>query len=106
MKGIGCANGHPQQEYITKKESSSPTVLLYALMDSCLMDAIDNTKVITVDIPAAFLQGDWLQDEHPGYIMFEGIMVEMICEIDQSYYKKSYGAKPVGRNSYTVDSSR
>ena len=50
MKGRGCADGHPQQDYITKEESSSPTVSLYALMASCVMDALDDRKVITVDI--------------------------------------------------------
>ena len=58
MKGRGCANGRPQQEYMTKEESSSPTVSLYALVDSCVMDVLDDRKVITVDIPGAFLQGD------------------------------------------------
>ena len=56
-------------------------------MGSCVMDALDDRKVITVDIPGAFLQGEWPQDKHPGYIMFEGIMVDMICEIDPSYHK-------------------
>ena len=88
MKGRGCADGRPQREYITKEESSSSTVSLYALMGSCLMDTIDGRKIITVDIPGAFLQGDWPQDEHHGYIMFEGIMVDMICLIDTSYYDK------------------
>ena len=88
MKGRGCADGRPQRDYITKEESSLPTVSLYALMGSCVMDALDDRKVITVDIPGAFLQGDWPQDEHPGYIMFEGIMIEMICEIDLSYCNK------------------
>ena len=88
MKGRGCADGRPQQEYITKEESSLPTVSLYAFMGSCLMDAIGGRKVITVDIPGAVLQGDWPQDEHPGYIMFEGIMVDMICKINTSYYDK------------------
>ena len=83
IKRRGCANGRPQQEYITKEESSSPTMSLYALMGSCIMDALDERKVITVDIPSAFLQGDWPQDVHLGYIMFEGILVEMICKIDQ-----------------------
>ena len=36
------------------------------------MDAMDGRKVI--------------QEEHPGYIMFEGIMVDMICEIDTAYH--------------------
>ena len=93
MKGRGCANGRPQRDYITKEESSLPTVSLYAFMGSCVMDALDNRKVITMDIPGAFLQEDWLQDEHPGYIMFEGIMVEMICEIDPSYHKNGILSK-------------
>ena len=88
MKGRGCADGRPQQEYITKDESSSPTVSLYALLGFCVMDALDDTKVITVDIPDAFLQEDWPQDKHPEYIIFEGIMVDMICEIDPSYHDK------------------
>ena len=87
MKGRGCANGRPQRDYITKEESSSSTVSLYVLMGSCVMDTLDDRKVITVDIPGAFLQGEWPQDEHPRYIMFEGIMIEMICEIDPSYHK-------------------
>ena len=56
MKGRGYADGRPQQEYIIKEESSSPTVLLYALMGSCVIDALDDRKVLTVDIPGAFPQ--------------------------------------------------
>ena len=55
MKARGCANGLQQQEYITKEESSSPTVSLFALMGSCLIDAMDKRRVITVDIPGVFL---------------------------------------------------
>ena len=57
-------------------------------MGSCVMDAKEVRKVITVDIPGAFLQGGWPQDEHPGYIMFKGIMVDMIYEIDPTYIDK------------------
>ena len=56
-------------------------------MGSCVMDASDDRKVITVNIPGAFLQGNWPQNIHPGYVMFEGIIVEIICEIDPSYHK-------------------
>ena len=41
MKGRGCDGGRPQQECITKEESSLPTVSLYALMGLCLMDVMD-----------------------------------------------------------------
>ena len=93
MKGRGCADGRPQQEYVTKEESSLPTVSLYALMGSCVMDAMDRRKVITVNIPGAFLQGYLPQDEHPGYIMFKGIMVDMICEINPAYHDKIIWSK-------------
>ena len=58
MKRRGFADGCPQRDYITKEEPSLPTVSLYALMGSCVMNALDDRKVITVDIPGAFLQGE------------------------------------------------
>ena len=64
MKRRGCANGRPQREYITKEESSSPTVSLYALIGLCVMDVMGGRKVITIVMPGAFLQGNWPQDEH------------------------------------------
>jgi hypothetical protein len=62
VKARGCADGRPQREYIFEDKSSSPTVSIYALMASCLMDAIDDRKVVTFDIPGAFLQADWPAD--------------------------------------------
>ena len=85
MKGRCCAYGQPQREYITKGKLNSPTVSLYALMVLCVMDAMEGRKVITVEIPDVFLQGNGPQDERPGCIMFKGIMVDMICKIDPTY---------------------
>jgi hypothetical protein len=84
IKARGCADGRPQREYISKDESSSPTVSIYALMTSCLMDAIEERKVATCDIPGAFLQADW-PEERDCYLKFEGAMVSMICDIDPKY---------------------
>ena len=59
MKGKVCANGHLKRDYITKEESSLPIVsLYYALIGSCVLDALDDRKVIKVNLPGAFLQGD------------------------------------------------
>jgi hypothetical protein len=87
IKARGCADGRPQREYITKDELSSPTVSIYALMTSCLMDAIEGRKIATCDIPGAFLQADWPADRDC-YLKFEGAMVSMICDIDSKYKKK------------------
>jgi hypothetical protein len=86
IKARGCADGRPQREYISKDESSSPTVSIYALMTSCLMDAIEERKVATCDIPGAFLQADWPADRDC-YLKFEGAMVSMICDIDPKHAK-------------------
>jgi hypothetical protein len=85
IKARGCADGRPQREYITKNQSSSPAVANNALFATCLVDAIEKRAVATCDIPGAFLQADWPQDE-PCYIRFEGIMmVDMICQIKPKY---------------------
>ena len=41
VKAWGCADGRPQREYISKEDSSSPTVSLYALMAQCVMNAME-----------------------------------------------------------------
>jgi len=86
IKARGCADGRPQREYITKDQSSSPTVANNALFATCLVDAIEKRAVAICDIPGAFLQADWPQNE-PCYIRFEGIMVDMICQIEPKYSK-------------------
>ena len=40
IKGRGCAAGRPQQEYIFKLGSSSPTIKTRALFISCLIDTM------------------------------------------------------------------
>jgi hypothetical protein len=86
VKARGCSDGRPQREYISKDDSSSPTVSIYALMASYLMDAIDECKVVTCDILCAFLQADWPADQDC-YLNFENVMVDMICQIDSNYDK-------------------
>jgi hypothetical protein len=73
IKARGCADGRSQIEYITKDESSSPTVRTQALMCSCLIDAIERRCVVVGDIPAQFLQVDYPQDEGKEcYLRFNG----------------------------------
>ena len=86
VKARGCANGQPQQEFISKEESSSPTVSTYALFTLCAMDAMEGRQVVTCDIPGAFLQANWPKD-NDCYLKFEGLMVDMICEIEPAYKK-------------------
>ena len=90
VKARGCADGRPQREYIGKEESSSPTVSIYALMYP--INSIKNRHVVTCNIPGAFLQVKWPKDK-PTYLRFDGIMVNMLCDIDGSLKKRVVYAK-------------
>ena len=47
VKARGGADGRPQREFISKEESSSPTLSTYALFISCAMDAMKGRQVVT-----------------------------------------------------------
>ena len=87
IKARGCADGRPQREYISKLESSSPSVKTHALFLSCIVDAFENRCVVITDIPAAFFSADWTVDKPDCYIRFEGMMVNILCQIKPDYRK-------------------
>ena len=86
IKGRGCADGRGQREFISKDEASSPTVSLYAIILTAMVDAIEDRYVVTTDIPGAFLQCDLPDDEEPIYIKFTGSMVDILKKIDPKLY--------------------
>ena len=59
-----------------KEETSSHTVSICVLFESCAINAIEGREVVTCDIPGALLQSDWPKDK-PTYLKFDGIMVDM-----------------------------
>ncbi|VEU33958.1 unnamed protein product [Pseudo-nitzschia multistriata] len=87
IKGRGCADGRRQREYIRKEDAASPTVSLYALVLSCIIDAIEGRDVATVDIPGAFLQTPMPEGEDV-YIRLDGTMAELLCRVDPKMYRK------------------
>ena len=42
-------------------------------------------KVLVADISGALLSADWLKDAPDCYIHFEGVMIDMICQINSEY---------------------
>ena len=53
-----CTNRNPQREHIAKKEVAAPTIALESVFITSTIDAKESTKVVTVDIPGAFLHAD------------------------------------------------
>ena len=55
IKGWGCADGHKQQVYKTKDETSAPTIYVESLVLLCMLNAKENHYTVTCDVPGAFM---------------------------------------------------
>ena len=56
IKGRRCTDGQKQRAYITKEESTSPTISTEAVFLMAVIDAWENRKVVVLDVPGAFMQ--------------------------------------------------
>jgi hypothetical protein len=83
VKGRGCANGWLQRDYLTKEDTSAPTVSTEALFLTSAVDAHEGRKVISVDVPGAFMQCDIDELIH---VKLEGVMAKMMVRIDPDKY--------------------
>ena len=86
IKGRSCADGRKQRSTTDKDSVSAPTVATESLILTCVIDAIDNWDVATVDIPSAFIQADMEREEV--HMKFEGQMVHLLARIDPKLYRK------------------
>jgi hypothetical protein len=84
IKGRGCADGRKQRLYKTKEETSSPTVSIEAVLFSCMIDAMEDCDVATLDIPGAFMQAMIDEEVH---IKFDGELIDLLCQVDPSLSK-------------------
>lgn len=88
LKGRGCADGWPQQPYISKSEGSSSTLTLTGLIITCIIDAYKIRDITTVDIPRAFLQTKMPQDKKEIHVVSDGRMAELLTKISPETYQE------------------
>ena len=99
VKGRGCADGRKQRAYISKEESTSPTISTEAVFLTAVVDAWENRKVAVLDVPGAFMQVDMDELVH---VRFEGEMVDKLLEIDEELYA-SYVTEEKGKKVMYVE---
>ena len=87
IKARGCADGRKQREYISKQESTSPTVSTPALITTSVISAIQQRCVATVDLNAFFLQTE-LPEGEDVWIRFEGPMADALVSPEPDKYRK------------------
>jgi hypothetical protein len=85
IKGRGCADGRKQCMYTAKEDASSPMVAIESVMLSCVINAMEQRDIATVDIPGAFMQADMDELVH---VKLEGKMAKLLVLIDPKLYRK------------------
>eukprot|EP00956_Cyclotella_meneghiniana_P035517 scaffold115573_cov38-Cyclotella_meneghiniana.AAC.1 len=83
VKTRACVNGNPQREYIPKENAASPTVMNDSVMITSAIDAHENRRVVTLDIPGAFLHAD-LDEEV--IMLLRGQLAELMVKVDPELY--------------------
>jgi len=96
IKARGCANGWSQIVYMTKKETSSPTLSLEAMMLPCTINAKEGRHIALSDIAGALLHAEMDQDVH---MLLEGTIAELSIKqepkICRKYIWKNKHDKPI-----------
>jgi hypothetical protein len=85
IKARSCANGSKQREHITKEEAAAPTVALESVFITAAIDAKEHWKVVTIDIPGAFLHAN---NEDYVIIKMVGTLAELMVKTNPKLYRK------------------
>jgi hypothetical protein len=86
IKGRTVAGGNKQRDFISKEDSSSPTVSTEAVLLSCIIDAEEGRDVAVIDIPNAFIQTRIEDEKDMAIIKIRGVLVEMLEKIAPDIY--------------------
>jgi hypothetical protein len=84
-KGRGCLNGAPQQAYIPKEDTASPTVLTKSIFITGAIAARERRKVRCYDVPSAFVNTDVDKDV---LMVLKGELAERMIQIAPQVYRK------------------
>jgi hypothetical protein len=85
IKAKSCANDNPQREHITKEETAAPTVALESVLTTSTIDAKKSRKVVTINIPGAFLHAD-----NKDYVIMKmvGMLAELMVKTNPKLYRQ------------------
>ena len=87
LKGRGCCDGRVQRNWMTKEETSSPTVSHEAFILSCITEAWEKRHVAACDVPGAFLQTDMEHGDRIVRVRLAGPLAEILVKIDPDKYR-------------------
>jgi hypothetical protein len=85
IKACSCTNRNPQREHVAKKEAVAPAITLDSVFMTSTIDAKESRKVVTVDIPGAFLHA-----YNKDYIIMKmvGMLAELMVKTNPKLYQQ------------------
>jgi hypothetical protein len=83
--------------YKNKEETSSTTVSTEALFLTLVINAQERQKVITIDIPGAFMHSDMDELIH---MRLEGPLAELLTQVDPEKYETYFEMENGWKESY------
>ena len=88
IKARACANGSVQRAWMHKDDAASPTAAVESILLTSVIDAYEGRKIISVDIPNAFIQTpvDGDKDGDKIVMKMRGPLVDMLEKLDYSLY--------------------
>jgi hypothetical protein len=88
IKGRMVYNGKPTREWLSREDSTSPTVSLESLIITAVIDAYEGRDVMTADVPNAFIQTVMPQptdgSDDRVCMKITGVLVDLLCKLDPS----------------------
>jgi hypothetical protein len=95
--------GNKQRDYLTKEDSSSPTVATKLVLLTLIVDADEKQDVAIVDIPNAFIQM-WVEDKKDWVIIqIRGVVVDWLTKIAPEVYTQYVSADRKGAKMLLVE---
>ena len=103
-KGRGCVDGRKHRYWISKEDTSSPTVSTECLILSCMIDLTECQEVATYNIPKDLLKIEYNKGDI--HINLAGAMVTLPKEVNPYYYKYSIYTYKRGRKCMYSESKK
>jgi hypothetical protein len=80
--------GNNQWDYLTKEDSSLPTVATESVLITSIVDAAEKRDVAIIDIPNAFIQTRVANKKDRVIIRIRGVLVEWVTKTAPEVYNK------------------
>ncbi len=95
-------SGDKQQNYITKEDVSSPTVLAEAVMLTRMINALKDQDIAVINIPSAFVQIVIKDEEHHVIVCIRGPLVDILVSIASDVYGPYVSTNKAGQKILLV----